>query len=104
MSTRYMSGESGRLSWSTAGPRSACRRARGPHHRRLILPSCLLVRSGLPTNVTEDQVAQFFGTIGMIKIDKKKRAPKVRRALPPLLGCPAFSLSTQSLPLSHQGG
>lgn len=33
--------------------------------------------SGLPSNVTESEVAQFFGTIGMIKIDKKKKAPKI---------------------------
>ena len=33
--------------------------------------------SGLPKSVTEDQVAQFFGTIGMIKIDKKTMKPKV---------------------------
>mmetsp|Transcript_6540 Transcript_6540/g.15713 ORF Transcript_6540/g.15713 Transcript_6540/m.15713 type:complete len:288 (-) Transcript_6540:571-1434(-) len=35
--------------------------------------------SGLPTDITEDEVAKFFGQLGTIKMDKKKRppAPKV---------------------------
>ncbi len=32
--------------------------------------------SGLPQGVTEEQLAQHFGQIGLIKQDKKKRPPK----------------------------
>lgn len=31
--------------------------------------------SGLPTDITEQQLADHFGQIGMIKMDKKKRPP-----------------------------
>lgn len=34
--------------------------------------------SGLPKDVTEQELADHFGQIGTIKIDKKKKAPKVR--------------------------
>ena len=37
-------------------------------------PGC----SGLPKNVTEEQVGAYFGQIGTIKQDKKRRKPKVR--------------------------
>ena len=50
--------------------------ARPPHCPLLCPPAC----SGLPTNVTEDAVAQFFGTIGMVKMDKKTKRPKVGAA------------------------
>lgn len=46
--------------------------------QRFLFPACVALCSGLPTNVTEEQVAQFFGQIGMIKIDKKRNKPKVR--------------------------
>jgi len=33
--------------------------------------------SGLPTNITEKELQEKFGSIGVIKIDKKKRQPKI---------------------------
>lgn len=33
--------------------------------------------SGLPKDVTEQELADYFGQIGTIRIDKKKKAPKV---------------------------
>jgi len=33
--------------------------------------------SGLPEDVTDDQIAEFFGSIGIIKIDKKTSRPKI---------------------------
>lgn len=33
--------------------------------------------SGLPKRVTEEELGTYFGQIGQIKIDKKKKAPKV---------------------------
>jgi RNA-binding protein FUS len=33
--------------------------------------------TGLPPNITEDDVADFFGSIGVIKIDKKTRGKKI---------------------------
>lgn len=70
------------LSSSAAGPTPAGRRrCRPPLPARLTAPFlCPPACSGLPTNVTEDAVAQFFGTIGMIKMDKKTKRPKVGAA------------------------
>lgn len=31
--------------------------------------------AGLPTDITEDEVVKFFGQMGTIKLDKKKRPP-----------------------------
>jgi RNA-binding protein FUS len=33
--------------------------------------------TGLPPNITEDDVAEYFGSIGVIKIDKKTRGKKI---------------------------
>lgn len=38
--------------------------------------------TGLPPNSTEKTVADFFGSIGTIKIDKKTRGQKVCTAIP----------------------
>ena len=32
---------------------------------------------GLPTSTTEAEIAAHFGSIGIIKIDKKKEKPKI---------------------------
>ncbi len=36
--------------------------------------------SGLPTNVTEAEIAEHFGSIGVVKFDKKQNKHKVRAA------------------------
>ena len=33
--------------------------------------------SGLPQNITEDEIAEHFGTIGILKVDKKKEKKKI---------------------------
>ncbi|KXZ53901.1 hypothetical protein GPECTOR_6g819 [Gonium pectorale] len=33
--------------------------------------------SGLPPNITEQDIAEYFGSIGIIKIDKKTKKPKI---------------------------
>lgn len=33
--------------------------------------------SGLPTNITERDVEEYFGSIGIIKTDKKTRGKKI---------------------------
>uniref|UniRef100_A0A7S0YJD3 RRM domain-containing protein n=1 Tax=Polytomella parva TaxID=51329 RepID=A0A7S0YJD3_9CHLO len=33
--------------------------------------------SGLPKDVTEDEIAGYFGSIGILKIDKKTKRPKI---------------------------
>uniref|UniRef100_UPI00398187ED hypothetical protein n=1 Tax=Salmonella sp. s55004 TaxID=3159675 RepID=UPI00398187ED len=33
--------------------------------------------SGLPKSTTEEQLAEFFGAIGVIKIDRRKNGPKI---------------------------
>lgn len=36
------------------------------------VPQDMVYVSGLPPNVTEDEVAEHFGSIGILKVDKKK--------------------------------
>ena len=36
------------------------------------VPQDMVYVSGLPPNVTEDEVADHFGSIGILKVDKKK--------------------------------
>lgn len=33
--------------------------------------------SGLPESTTEEQLNEYFGQIGLVKIDKKTRTPKI---------------------------
>lgn len=32
--------------------------------------------SGFPENITEEEIAEYFGSIGVLKLDKKARPPK----------------------------
>ncbi len=50
--------------------------------------------SGLPRDVTEEQLAEFFGQIGLIKMDKKKRPPKPKVRAERHASCPDISQSS----------
>ena len=41
--------------------------------------------AGFPSDVTEKEVIEFFGAIGTIKLDKKKRPPAPKVCSLPLL-------------------
>ncbi|WP_411016111.1 hypothetical protein, partial [Salmonella sp. s51884] len=43
---------------------------------KMVLEDTIFV-SGLPKSAGEEQLVEFFGAIGIIKIDKRRNAPKV---------------------------
>lgn len=63
-------------------------------------PCAQIYVSGLPRNVTEEELGTFFGQIGLIKQDKKKRKPQVQPGEPRPRACwPPAGVPTRAPPM-----